>query len=474
MGMVLGKRQGLSSHRKMNRSSIYIFLNILKSWRIFWIVAGVFVTLSSFLICKNGSDPISVKDRFPGRAWTEPINLGESIPGIRGLTAKDCGGCHEDHYKEWKTSSHANAFSDLQFQAELSKPNSPQWLCLNCHIPLSGQRKQIATHLNDGDVFQPVLVSNEKFDPEWEKEGVSCGTCHLKSDSQGRTILIGPTGAKAPHSVEKNREALHARCNDCHNQDYKLNASLVCYFKTGDEYAESIHFPKADCVSCHMPSINRSVVLPSFLAEKRDSHRHTFIGGGVPKTFPLFDAQWNGYKSGLKIEEPRWSFIKNEIVRLNLILENSLAGHSVPTGDPERHLLIEAILQDADGKEVSKHISKIGQIWEWYPEAKLVGDNRIRSGEKRNIELTLNTGAGKKPTFGILRILHVRLTKENAEHIKKNSGRAPKEIGDKLKQIELHYPFANVFYESKTDLRTGKIRITSKEGLLFSSKRGNP
>ncbi|MBM9501262.1 cytochrome C554 and C-prime [Leptospira sp. 201903071] len=448
------------------------FLNILNSWSTIRIGLGISVAFSSFYVCKNDSELTPVKDRFPGRAWAEPVNVVKSLPGIEGLTAKDCGRCHEDHYKEWKTSTHANAFTDLQFQAELSKPNSPQWLCLNCHIPLSGQRREIATHLKGGDVFQPVLVSNKKFDPEWEKEGISCGTCHLKSDSQGNTVLIGPTGAQAPHPVEKNREALHSRCNDCHNQDYKLNLSLVCYFKTGDEYKKSVHFPKEDCVSCHMPSINRSIVLPAFRKEKKDSHRHTFIGGGVPKTFALFDSQWKDYQSGLKIEEPRWSF-ENKNVRLDVTLENTFAGHSVPTGDPERHLLVEAILQDTNGKEILKKVQRIGQNWEWYPEAKLVNDNRIRSGEKRKMEWNLKIEPDTKPVFGILRILHVRLTKENAEHMRKNAPNTPKEIGDKLGKIELNYPFANVFYESKTDLNTGKIRITSKVKLLEISKRGD-
>ncbi|MBM9577879.1 cytochrome C554 and C-prime [Leptospira sp. 201903070] len=448
-------------------------MNILKSWRTYRILLGILTTLFSFYVCKNDSEFTSVQDRFPGRAWAEPINVQKSLPGLNGLTAKDCGSCHEDHYKDWKISAHANAFTDLQFQAELSKPNSPQWLCLNCHIPLSGQRKEIATHLKDGNVFQPVLVPNKKFDPAWEKEGISCGTCHLKSDPQGNTVLIGPTGAKAPHPVEKNREALHTRCNDCHNQDYILNLSLVCYFKTGDEYKKSIHFPKEDCVSCHMPSINRRVVLPSFQMGKKNSHRHTFIGGGVPKTFALFDAQWKGYQSGLKIGEPRWVFSEKEGVRLSLTLENTLAGHSVPTGDPERHLMMEAILQDKDGKEISKEIQKIGQNWEWYPEAKLVSDNRIRSGEKRNIDWVLKTKLVSEPKFGILRILHVRLTKENAEHMKKNSNFASSEIGKKIKNIELYYPFANIFYESKIDLITGKISLTSKDKLLEISKRGD-
>ncbi|PJZ42661.1 hypothetical protein CH370_05470 [Leptospira kmetyi] len=452
------------------------FLNILKLDRRITILVSILTTVVCVFVCGRTSDKIPVEDRFPGRAWAKPVVVGESLPGIGGLTAKDCGQCHEDHYREWKTSTHANAFNDLQFQSELTKPNSPQWLCLNCHIPLSGQRKEIATHLSEGDVFKPVLVSNPKFNANWEKEGVSCGTCHLKSDSNGNTILVGPTGANAPHPVTKDKEALHSRCNDCHNQEYKLNSSLVCYFKTGEEFKESLHYGKEDCVSCHMPSLNRKIVPNSFPNGPRDSHRHTFIGGGVPKTFELFEPQWNGdYKAGLEIGEPTWSEkdFTNRSIRVRLELENKFAGHSVPTGDPERHVLVEAILLNEAGREISKETIRIGQTWEWYPEAKLVADNRIRSGEKRKIDLSLHWKEKENVRFGFIRIKHVRLTKENAEHMRKNSKLASKEIGSKLERIESFYPFANLFYESKTDLNTKKTSVSSRETLFKISKQGS-
>ncbi|MDV6235143.1 multiheme c-type cytochrome [Leptospira ellisii] len=452
------------------------FLNILISrFRFFAIVSGLLVSSISLYVCgRSAEDPIPLEKMFPDRAWAKPIRVPASLPGISGLKAEDCGRCHEDHWKEWRISTHANALGDLQFQAELSKPNSPRWLCLNCHTPLSGQRESIATHLENGDVFRPIFETNPKYDPVWEKEGVTCGTCHLKADEQGRITLIGPTGAAAPHPVEKNREALHARCNDCHNQEYKLNASLVCYFRTGEEYKESVHLGKEDCVSCHMPSVSRSVVIPSFNKSKRDSHRHTFVGGGVPKTFPLFDAHWkNGYRSGLEISRPVWSETAQDTIRVRVELSNRYAGHHVPTGDPERHVLVEGILLNETGKEIAKIESRIGQIWEWYPEAKLVSDNRIRSGETRTVELALPKKRNEKPRYGIVRIKHVRLTKENSQHMKKNANLAPKPIAQKLKRIETEYPFANLFYEAVTDFSNEKTVLKTEGELLHRSKNGN-
>lgn len=474
--MVLRKREGLSADAEMRRLKDLYFLNILKPYRTIAILFGISVSASAVFLCKDSSPALSVEERFPGKPWAKPVEISQAVPGIAGLTAQDCGNCHKDHFEEWRTSTHANAFTDLQFQSELTKPNSPRWLCLNCHIPLSGQRSEITTHLKNGDVFQPITISNPKFNPTWEKEGVSCGSCHLKSDQNGNTILIGPTGASlAPHPVVKNREALHARCNDCHNQDYRLDSSFVCYFKTGEEYQESIHAGKDDCVSCHMPSIERKIVPDSFPYAKRDSHRHTFIGGGVPKTFELFEPQWRGgYKSGLKIGGLEWS--KKDFTSgktgVRLELENRFAGHSVPTGDPERHLLIEAILLNEVGSAIAKETVRIGQTWEWYPEAKLTADNRIRSGEKRKIELLLKFDPNKHVRFGIVRIKHVRLTKENSEHMRKNAKKSSPEIAAKLKRIESFYPFANLFYESKTDLNSGKTELSSRETLFQISKQG--
>ena len=39
---------------------------------------------------------------------------------VPGISAEDCGKCHETIYQEWKTSTHAHALSDLQYQAELA------------------------------------------------------------------------------------------------------------------------------------------------------------------------------------------------------------------------------------------------------------------------------------------------------------------------------------------------------------------
>jgi hypothetical protein len=89
--------------------------------------------------------------------------INECIP-VQFLEAENCGKCHTEIYREWKTSTHAHALSDLQFQAELSKPAQPKWICLNCHIPVQNQREAIIETLKNGDFLKPIEIKNINFD----------------------------------------------------------------------------------------------------------------------------------------------------------------------------------------------------------------------------------------------------------------------------------------------------------------------
>ena len=45
--------------------------------------------------------------------------LSSKLPkGLTSLTAKSCGECHQEIYKEWLTTNHSAAWSDLYFQID--------------------------------------------------------------------------------------------------------------------------------------------------------------------------------------------------------------------------------------------------------------------------------------------------------------------------------------------------------------------
>ena len=58
--------------------------------------------------------------------------------GLADLRAATCGECHPQIYEEWRVSTHGQAWSDRQLQAEMAKSGN-RWLCNNCHTPLLNQ-----------------------------------------------------------------------------------------------------------------------------------------------------------------------------------------------------------------------------------------------------------------------------------------------------------------------------------------------
>lgn len=386
---------------------------------------------------------VEVTEMFPDQKWALPMENLKPLDGSPGLTAKDCSTCHADHYQEWSKSTHAHALSDLQFQSELAKPSSPEWLCLNCHIPVGNQRESIVRKLRQGDLLQPVEEPNPEFDPAMMEEGVTCATCHLQ-ERDGRTVVIGPLGTgKAPHPVVRDRKALQNRCQDCHNVNYKVSSSLVCFFNTGNELKSSELSHKA-CSDCHMPEVQRSIVSLGSDYPSRLSHMHYFIGGGIPKEFALMPYQEKGgYRSGLGLElvDHSWD-AKRQVLTFSVEMRNLDTGHFLPTGDPERFIRITLSIPGATGAPEKSY--RLGQHWEWEPEARQIQDNRLKSGEIRIWQDEIRLA--RKPHRIKLEAVHVRLNEKNANYMEKTAFRVPPPYREKVKNLRKHYPTSRILY----------------------------
>ena len=407
------------------------------------------------------------------------------VPGIPGLRARDCGQCHQTIYQEWRLSTHATALRDIQFQAELAKPDSPKWICLNCHIPLQNQRQHIVTYLADGDIFQPVTTENAHFDEALQREAVTCATCHVRAVSDSSSVIIGPNGSQAaPHPVQQKREFLREMCQRCHNpQGEGLTPNLICWFETTRELADAQDLVKAefgeqrDCVDCHMPAAQRRVADTFLELPVRAVNAHSWVGSGIPKWYDGYDHLLErGYQAGLQVEIRDVQLVGDDSVHAAISLKNAFAGHDLPTGDPERFLLVLAILEAADGKRLQQDSLKIGQEWLWSP-ARKIGDNRLNFGETRVWRVALPNDA--RANKMIVMIYNVRLKAENARHMMQTQGvnEAFLPDGQKLVQeLGEHYPFAMVIYREEIDLQSGqRRRLNSKELIALSRlEKGKP
>lgn len=430
--------------------------------------------------------PIPLTALYGDAPWITVVPQLLPVEGVDGVKASDCGKCHAAHYEEWRRSTHASAYTDLQFRAELAKPSSPAWLCLNCHLPVENQRESTVTALLDGKLDQPVLTPNPGFDPAMQAEGVTCATCHVRRDEAGQSYVLGSIGGTSPpHPVRIDRAALLARCHDCHDQSYTLTPQLVCAFETGREVSAG---PQADraCASCHLPETRRSLTVLG--TPERTAHRHTFVGGPVPKRFELYGAQLAAdFRAGLDVD---WQVGRDgPSHRIAVTLTNRGAAHHVPTGDPERFYEVEATLLDAAGRVLARERLRLGQLWRWEPKAERLFDNRIASGQTRAWRAPLVPGVdgtegydaarpdrqtaalapppeAGAPTTVRLTLRHVRLTAENAAWMKQHASQAPAAVRDAIAALDQHYPLSSVVYASERALAAAAPRTQRADTLL--------
>ncbi len=341
-------------------------------------------------------------------SWDFAVPNQEVPEGLTSLSSEQCGACHQEHYKEWKMSTHAHAWTDLQFQAEIKKESSP-FMCINCHIPLQNQQEFIIEGLIDGDIYQPVKKKNPQFDRALQQEGITCAACHVRNNA-----IIGPTGTeKAPHKTIK--DTLHLSknlCISCHNAVAVITPSLACSFETGDEWKAGPFYGEKNCKSCHMEAMHRSIV-PGY--EPRLSHFHGFPGSGIPK----FDTVETNILNGLEIYAdvlPKSTKI-NRPIEYTLRVKNEHAGHKVPTGDPERFFIISFTVINTKGDTLDVKTDRIGEHWEWHPIAKKVADNNLLPGEERSFDFSYQ--AKKKELLKVVvKVEKHRLSKKNAEYNK--------------------------------------------------------
>jgi cytochrome c554/c'-like protein len=375
-----------------------------------YLVISSFLAFHFFLVLPNCNEPSKEKSADAivslTKHWEKAIPHQEIPFGLSSISAESCGTCHQEIYKEWKQSTHAVAFQDLQFQAEWKKDDI--YACLNCHTPLQNQQEFIVTGLINGDYKTPLKEPNSRFDKELQLESITCATCHVRDGN-----IIGTIGTiSAPHKTVKDLEFLSEKlCISCHNVVDELNPVLVCTFETGDEWDNNWAKKSGKtCISCHMSETERPI-FPGM--EKRLSHFHNFPGSGIPK---FFDMEAKKLES-LEIKESsiKKVYSVGETIDYSLEVKNSFAGHSVPTGDPERFFLVSFRLTDNRSNILNEEQYRIGEEWQWYPVAKKLSDNNLKPLEEREFIFKYDIKKQEILTFTVEMTKH-RMTEANAKH----------------------------------------------------------
>ena len=391
--------------------------------RNFYIITVVLLAVGGFSVFNMlGSDPVT---GFTNK-WEEAVPHQQIPEGLNSLSSRECGSCHESHYNEWESSTHAMAWKDPQFQAEMAKESSP-YMCINCHIPLQNQQEYVVTGLLNNDVYQPVRHKNPLFDEELQQEGINCSACHVRDGA-----VIGTSVSNtAPHKSVQDKVFLSEQlCISCHNVVADITAELVCTFETGDEWKAGPYYATNNCISCHMPDTKRPITKDSIA---KPGKMHYFMGSGIAKHDTLTVERLDGLEFDFDGVLPQYN--TQDPINISVIVTNKLAGHKVPTGDPERFILtIFSIYEHQTNSLISQDTFRIGEEWEWYPVAKKLADNNLLPGESREYQIVPKLSAGNYEF--VLKSYKYRTTEELARYNK----------------LDATYPTHIKFYEKRVEI----------------------
>jgi hypothetical protein len=291
-----------------------------------------------------------------------------------------CSKCHQRIFGQYTESMHAKAFSDPVFFNQVYNVLLPQakrnpelmrraGLCLACHSP--------TTFLTQGQRLPPREYLNQNPD------GVTCDFCHTISGYKGSVpgsanyisspgeTKLGPL--KFNTTYHHQYSALHRKsefCGICHDA---TNAHGVQMLSTYSEWKSSPWPEKGiQCQDCHMNVFGRLVdgkpvfesgTLASGIllspSEREQVYTHKFPGASVPGQIkPSVKFQVQNFPDKAK---------PGSMIVVVVELDNSEAGHGVPTGAIELRLMwldVKLRMQDSAREWALKVKPDPGTRWD--------------------------------------------------------------------------------------------------------------
>lgn len=288
-------------------------------------------------------------------------------------SALSCGGCHLDIYNSWKNSLHAMSIIDPIFQAAymqayLASQGRVKTLCTRCHAPTTLVSK-------DFNMVKPVT-----------REGITCDFCHTVSrvdlsrsanpfSLEPGLVKRGSSRAGVTSPAHKIQYADFLKksefCAGCHQF---TNQHGIAVLDTFSEW-RSGPYPSENrpCQSCHFSNLHD-------IATGRSQEQ-------LQKTIEL---------QIVKVER------KGDAVKVRVELTNVGAAHMVPTGMPNRRIILKLTLTASGGQVLTRQLeyervladaqgnTALGAQRIFTDAVRLVKDNRLAPRERRREEFIFN------------------------------------------------------------------------------------
>ncbi len=288
-----------------------------------------------------------------------PVAIQKTPEGLANLSAQGCNACHWQAHDAWRDSPHADAWSDPVF-AEAIERVGGSTSCRSCHLPLANQHPRLAAGYVDGDLARPSMQDNALWDPTLMAEGVTCATCHVREG----TVVSTRAAPGAPHPVAVSAELGESSfCATCHQLTWP-GAETPFYDTFGEWSASAYAEAGVGCKDCHMPMEAGPAIATRYAARPT----HSFVADTARALSLLLELGAPEIQRGTDMT-------------VTVRIQNTGAGHHVPTGSPFKRYRVEALLVDKEGKTLAPTGSiELGRTVSAGPPWDILSDNRVPPG----------------------------------------------------------------------------------------------
>jgi hypothetical protein len=336
-----------------------------------------------------------------------------------------CSSCHDVLHQQWQTSMHAKSFDDEIYQntlnlavsdlggADNADAKSLQLFCLGCHVPIGKLT---------GDLPPKNAIS---------ASGISCDFCHTVSGTTGigngsfvntpGNVKRGPYFDALSTAHDTTLSTLHTTsefCGMCHDVYHPTNGlpleQTYTEWKNGPYAAKNVQ-----CQHCMMGQI-KGTQAANTGPVREVVFAHVFAGGNF--TLGNKDEALKRLRSAatIKLTTDKAKAKPGDVIKVNVALTNSGAGHKLPTGLTEtRDMRLVVTAVDGAGTKTDIFEEKFGTVMEddkgvhdgsvpvWRA-VKIFSDNRLSPLETRKYTQNVKVPDSAQTTYTIEAALKYR------------------------------------------------------------------
>ena len=295
-------------------------------------------------------------------AARQPSKLPELAVQTTGFwPTSTCRGCHDQIVAQHLESSHEMSFTNPVFQAQYQQDLLPKAAgdsdlhaeareCISCHEPI--------TFATEG----PNVISLEAVNPEMN--GVTCDVCHTitgyraPKPQNGNYVIVpsetklGPLQGQGDwHHAYSELQTKSEICAVCHeavnHHGFQIKATFTEWLES-DFARQGIQ-----CQDCHM-NVDGFLTAgkPRFSSGK--AARMTL--GSAPERERLYTHQFPGAHSRTQVEGAIALMIEAKstesegMIRIEITVDNTRTGHSMPSGSVDLRLLWLEVTASAEDR----------------------------------------------------------------------------------------------------------------------------